>query len=78
MLSEFLTLVPETNQFHEILNKIFRKKIKRAKVCMYATRIPGDQVPCCFATCSKTSATAVGPSLQPGHSVVNDTITYVK
>lgn len=32
MFAEFLTLVPETNQFHETLNKIFRKKIKRAKV----------------------------------------------
>lgn len=32
MFSEFLVLVPETNQFHEVLNKIFRKKIKRAKV----------------------------------------------
>eukprot|EP00752_Nemacystus_decipiens_P009571 g8551.t1 len=31
VFSEFLSLVPETNQFHEILNKIFRKKIKRAK-----------------------------------------------
>ena len=38
MLSEFLTLVPETNQFHEILNKIFRKKIKRAKVRYPNTR----------------------------------------
>lgn len=39
MLSEFLSLVPETSQFHEVLNKIFRKKIKRAKVCCtYTTR----------------------------------------
>lgn len=33
VFSEFLVLVPEINQFHEVLNKIFRKKIKRAKVC---------------------------------------------
>ena len=32
VFSEFLSLVPEPNQFHDILNKIFRKKIKRAKV----------------------------------------------
>lgn len=32
VLASFLALVPETSQFHEILNKIFRKKIKRAKV----------------------------------------------
>lgn len=28
----FLSLVPETHQFHDVLSKIYRKKIKRAKV----------------------------------------------
>lgn len=32
VLASFLVLVPEATQFHEVLTKIFRKKIKRAKV----------------------------------------------
>lgn len=32
VISSFLALVPETHAFHDILSKIFRKKIKRAKV----------------------------------------------
>ena len=27
-----MALIPQTSQFHETLDKIFRKKIKRAKV----------------------------------------------
>lgn len=42
MFSEFLSLVPETNQFYDILNKIFRKKIKRAKVGYTNTTISSD------------------------------------
>ena len=37
-MEEFKALVPETSQFYEILNKIFRKKIKRAKVRRHSSR----------------------------------------
>lgn len=32
VVASFLALIPQASQFHETLNKIFRKKIKRAKV----------------------------------------------
>lgn len=37
-MEEFKALVPETSQFYEILNKIFRKKIKQAKVRRHSNR----------------------------------------
>ncbi|CAM9684699.1 unnamed protein product [Scytosiphon promiscuus] len=42
VLSEFLALVPEASQFHEVLNKIFRKKIKRAKKRLSGEDEEGD------------------------------------
>lgn len=45
VVSAFDTLVPETHTFHVILSKIFRKKIKRAKV--WSIRMIGHTVPMC-------------------------------
>ncbi|CAB1112884.1 unnamed protein product [Ectocarpus sp. CCAP 1310/34] len=42
VLSDFLDLVPETSQFHEVLNKIFRKKIKRTKKRLAGENDDGD------------------------------------
>lgn len=33
-MSAFEAIVPDNHPFHEILMKIFRKKIKRVKVCL--------------------------------------------